>query len=195
AVIQHDVRRLDRLISDISDASRLDAELARADARPVDMAILLETVAGVANEVRRDDDVRISLDIAPHPLGRAAYVVTGHDSRLGQVIGNLVENARSFSPQGGEVRVSLRRVGGEVEIAVEDDGPGIPPHALERIFERFYTDRPDQGFGQNSGLGLSISRQIVVAHRGRIWAENRPGSNTDDRLGAIFRVRLPAATR
>ncbi len=195
AVIQHDVRRLDRLISDISDASRLDAELARADSRPVDMALLLETVTGVANEVRRDDGVRIRLDIAPHPSGRAAYFVSGHDSRLGQVIGNLVENARSFSPANGEVRVALRRIGDEVEIAVEDDGPGIPPHALERIFERFYTDRPDQGFGQNSGLGLSISRQIVVAHRGRIWAENRPGPTPDDRLGAIFRVRLPALPR
>lgn len=195
-VIQHDVKRLDRLISDISDASRLDAELARADAEPVDVARLLTTVTGVANEVRRDDGVNILLDVAP-PAGTAAkdaFLVLGHDSRLGQVISNLVENARSFSPHGGEVRVRLRRVGGEIEICVDDDGPGVPDHALERIFERFYTDRPDQGFGQNSGLGLSISRQIVMAHRGRIWAENRhaPGADSDV-LGARFIVRLPAA--
>jgi two-component system, OmpR family, sensor histidine kinase ChvG len=198
SVIQHDVKRLDRLISDISDASRLDAELARADAEPVDMARLLATVTGVANEVRRDDGVSIRLDVvAPQgAAARGAFLVMGHDSRLGQVISNLVENARSFSPQGGEVRVRLRRVDGEIEICVEDDGPGVPPHALERIFERFYTDRPEQGFGQNSGLGLSISRQIVVAHRGRIWAENRVEAGPEGRvLGARFIVRLPAATR
>jgi len=198
-VIQHDVRRLDRLISDISDASRLDAELARADAEPVDMARLLTTVLSVANEVRRDDGVTITLVVEPHPLGRDATLVMGHDSRLGQVISNLIENARSFSPQGGEVRVTLRRVGDEVETIVDDDGPGIPAHAFERIFERFYTDRPDQGFGQNSGLGLSISRQIVEAHQGRIWAENRAGPDAEDGtpgcLGARFMVRLPAAVR
>ncbi len=198
-VIQHDVRRLDRLISDISDASRLDAELARADAEPVDMARLLTTVLSVANEVRRDDGVTIGLSVEPHPLGRDATLVMGHDSRLGQVISNLIENARSFSPQGGEVRVTLRRVGDEVETIVDDDGPGVPAHAFERIFERFYTDRPDQGFGQNSGLGLSISRQIVEAHFGRIWAENRPGPNAEDGtpgcLGARFILRLPAAVR
>jgi two-component system sensor histidine kinase ChvG len=198
-VIQHDVRRLDRLISDISDASRLDAELARADAEPVDMARLLTTVLSVANEVRRDDGVTIGLSVEPHPLGRDATLVMGHDSRLGQVISNLIENARSFSPQGGEVRVTLRRVGDEVETIVDDDGPGVPAHAFERIFERFYTDRPDQGFGQNSGLGLSISRQIVEAHFGRIWAENRPGPDAEDGtpgcLGARFILRLPAAVR
>lgn len=198
SVIQHDVKRLDRLISDISDASRLDAELARADAEPVDVARLLTTVTGVANEVRRDDGVRISLEVVAPPGtgGKDAFFALGHDSRLGQVISNLVENARSFSPQGGEVRVRLRRIDGEIEICVDDDGPGIPAHALERIFERFYTDRPDQGFGQNSGLGLSISRQIVVAHRGRIWAENRVGPGPDAPvLGARFVVRLPASSR
>jgi two-component system sensor histidine kinase ChvG len=196
-VIQHDVKRLDRLISDISDASRLDAELARGDSEPVDTLRLLETVTSVANGVRRDDGVTIRLEARKDELGRDAYLVIGHDSRLGQVISNLVENARSFSPQGGEVRVSLRRVGAEIEIVVDDDGPGVPAHAIERIFERFYTDRPEQGFGQNSGLGLSISRQIVEAHRGRIWAENRLGPARPDGerpcLGARFVVRLPAA--
>lgn len=195
AIIQHDVRRLDRLISDISDASRLDAELARADAEPVDLVRLLETVIAVQNEVKRDPPVFIRLSIAPHPLGRAAYIVPGHDLRLGQVITNIVDNACSFSPEEGEVRVFMQRDPEFVTIIVEDDGPGIPPHALERIFERFYTDRPEQGFGQNSGLGLSISRQIVEAHRGSLEAENRLGptnkAGETDRLGARFTIRLP----
>lgn len=195
AIIQHDVRRLDRLISDISDASRLDAELARADAEPVDLVRLVETVIAVQNEVKREPKVFIRLSIAPHPLGRDAYIVPGHDLRLGQVITNIVDNACSFSPEGGEVRVFMQREPQMVTIIVEDDGPGIPPHALERIFERFYTDRPEQGFGQNSGLGLSISRQIVEAHRGTIAAENRLGPQAADgdapRLGARFTVRLP----
>jgi len=196
SIIQHDVRRLDRLISDISDASRLDAELARAEAEPIDMAKLLEAVVSVTNERRREHDPKFTLTVEPHPRGRDAFFVLGHDSRLGQVVSNLLDNARTFSPRDGQVRVRLRRVKANVEVIVEDDGPGIPPHALERVFERFYTDRPDQGFGQNSGLGLSISRQIVEAHRGRIWAENRLGSpgagGEPQRLGARFVVQLPA---
>src|SRR5918993_1216351 len=195
SIVQHDVRRLDRLISDISDASRLDAELARADAAPVDMAKLLEAVVSVANERRREHDPLITLTVEPHPMGKDAFFVFGHDSRLAQVFSNLVDNARSFSPADGTVRVSLRRGPGAIEIVVDDDGPGIPPHALERVFERFYTDRPDQGFGQNSGLGLSISRQIVEAHRGAMKAENRLGPKGEDgeprRLGARLIVRLP----
>src|SRR5215207_1595261 len=195
AIVQHDVRRLDRLISDISDASRLDAELARADAEPVDMARLLDAVVTIANERRREHDPRIALKVEPHPMAKDAFFVFGHDSRLAQVFSNLVDNARSFSPADGTVRVSLRRGPGAIEVVVDDDGPGIPPHALERVFERFYTDRPDQGFGQNSGLGLSISRQIVEAHRGHIKAENRLGPPGRDgeprRLGARFSVRLP----
>jgi len=173
-VIQHDVRRLDRLITDISDASRLDAELQRQEAEPVDLTRLLNTVAGVHNDVVRGDGVSVKLDFE-RADDDDAFIVPGHDSRLGQVINNLIDNARSFSPHGGQVRVTCRRLKDEVEIVVDDDGPGIPEHALGRIFERFYTDRPEeQGFGQNSGLGLSISRQIVEAHGGRIWAENRP---------------------
>jgi two-component system sensor histidine kinase ChvG len=196
SIIQHDVKRLDRLISDISDASRLDAELARTDAEPVDMARLLEAVVSVANERRRDGEAPIVLTIEPHPLRGRAFMANGHDSRLGQVINNLLDNARSFSPPGGSVRVTLRRRRAEIEAVVDDDGPGIEPHALERIFERFYTDRPEQGFGQNSGLGLSISRQIIEAHRGTIRVENRlgPPDETGEprRLGARFVVRLPA---
>jgi two-component system, OmpR family, sensor histidine kinase ChvG len=190
-VIQHDVRRLDRLISDISDASRLDAELARNGAEPVDLVALLRAVVSMAQDSPRHQGVKVRLfvDGAERASEKAAtrYYVLGRDSRLAQVMTNLIENARSFSEPGGEVRVALRRVeaiadedleeaGERILITVEDDGPGIPPHALERIFERFYTDRPEQGFGQNSGLGLSISRQIVEAHGGQIWAQNRPAS-------------------
>ena len=217
AIIQHDIRRLDRLISDISDASRLDAELARNRTARLDAATLLQTVVTVANEVERDDGVSFTLDVAPRPRGdggSVGYIVEGHDSRLGQVIHNLIDNARSFSAEGGTVRVGLRMArleddDGEdgVEIVVDDDGPGIPADAFERIFERFYTDRPNQGFGQNSGLGLSISQQIIEAHGGRIWAANRvrtsPGGEVDiDRdgvdperrsvIGARFTVWLPA---
>ena len=194
AVIEHDVRRLDRLISDVSDASRLDAELQRQDAAPVDITKLLKTVVTVANEVRRDDGVTVSL--AFEGGGPKAFIVPGHDSRLGQVIDNLIENARSFSVPGGIVRITARRLRKAVEITVDDDGPGIRPDALERIFERFYTDRPHQGFGQNSGLGLSISRQIIEAHGGRIGAQNRVGASAGPDgpqvLGARFIVRLPA---
>jgi two-component system sensor histidine kinase ChvG len=193
-VIEHDVKRLDRLISDVSDASRLDAELLRQESVPVDLTRLLNTVVTVANEVRRDDGVKITLAFeggAPD-----SFVVPGHDSRLGQVVDNLIENARSFSLQGGTVRITARRLRNAVEITVDDDGPGIQPEAMERIFERFYTDRPHQGFGQNSGLGLSISRQIIDAHGGRIRAENRMGVATGPEgpkvLGARFVVRLPA---
>jgi two-component system sensor histidine kinase ChvG len=196
-VIQHDVRRLDRLISDISDASRLDAEMQRQEALPVDMEKLLTAVVKIANEVPRDDGVRIMLSFARAPGAPERYVVCGHDSRFGQVIDNLLENARSFSPPKGIVRVTCRRLKNDVEIIVDDEGPGIRPDALDRIFERFYTDRPEQGFGQNSGLGLSISRQIVEGHGGRIWAENRVGRSRGGAepaiLGARFVVCLPAA--
>ena len=191
AVIEHDVRRLDRLISDISDASRLDAEMQRQVAAPLDLAKLLRTVTAVANEVKAGDDVQVVL-----AFEGSGFLVPGHDSRLGQVINNLIDNARSFSPPGGTVRVTCRRMRGEIEVMVDDDGPGINPDAMEKIFERFYTDRPHQGFGQNSGLGLSISLQIVEAHGGRLWAENRTPPTGEHEppkvLGARFTVRLPA---
>jgi two-component system, OmpR family, sensor histidine kinase ChvG len=194
AIMQHDVRRLDRLISDISDASRLDAELTRGEAGPVDVAALLEAVVSMSLDSPRSNGARIELSV-PVRRGRRAgadYFVLGHDSRLAQVVTNLSDNACSFSEPGGVVRVSLARISagqgggrpeGRVVITVDDDGPGIPPHALERIFERFYTDRPNQGFGQNSGLGLSISRQIVEAHGGKIWAANRPTEPASVRVG------------
>jgi two-component system sensor histidine kinase ChvG len=195
AVIEHDVRRLDRLISDISDASRLDAELQRHEVVTVDIVKLLRTVVGVANEVRRDDNVKVAL--AVDGSDPRAFRVPGNDSRLGQVIDNLVDNARSFSPPGGTVRLSCRRNKANVEIVVDDDGPGIRPEAFDKIFERFYTDRPHQGFGQNSGLGLSISKQIIDAHGGSLRVENRlgpidPETGEPHALGARFTVRLPA---
>ena len=201
AVIRHDVKRLDRLITDISDASRLDAELARDDAVPLDVAQLVEAVVSVQNQIGREGQpaVELSVDRRGQRPGSDPFHVLGHDSRLGQVFVNLIENARSFSPADRPVMVKLSRVAGDVLITIEDDGPGIPPHALERIFERFYTDRPESGFGQNSGLGLSISRQIVEAHRGTVRAENRYASEQsegeDKRLGARFVVRLPAAAQ
>ena len=166
----------------------------RHDAQPVDLVKLLTTVVSVTNQ-RDDDGVTVSLKLDSSSPG--ALAVSGHDSRLGQVVDNLVDNARSFSAPGGTVRVLCRHVKNEIEITVEDDGPGIPPEAMERIFERFYTHRPHQDFGQNSGLGLSISRQIIEAHDGRIWAENRRAAATDPGadpviLGARFTVRLPA---
>jgi two-component system, OmpR family, sensor histidine kinase ChvG len=194
AVIEHDVKRLDRLISDISDASRLDAELQRQDVAPVDLRRLLTTLTSVANETRLGHDVAVETRFEGSP--RDSFSIPGHDSRLGQVISNLLVNAQSFSQPGGKVRVVCRRVRSEIEIVVDDDGPGIRDEALEKIFERFYTDRPHQGFGQNSGLGLSISKQIIEAHRGRIWAENRPGplnaEGEPTNAGARFVVRLPA---
>lgn len=201
AIVQDDVKRLDRLISDISDASRLDAELARAEAGPVDIAELLDAVVAISTETRKWNDPRYRLTIDRTGGGARDFVVDGHDSRLGQVIRNLLANARSFSPANGEVVVHARRLGDNIEIRVEDDGPGIRPENLSKIFDRFHTDRPgaDQ-FGKNSGLGLSISRQIVEAHGGRIWAENRhgdrdrhlPGAHREV-LGARFVVSLPSA--
>jgi two-component system sensor histidine kinase ChvG len=195
AVIEHDVRRLDRLISDISDASRLDAELQRQDMMPVDLRRLLNTLTSVANETKLGHDIAVEARFEGRGL-TDTFSVPGHDSRLGQVISNLLSNAQSFSNAGGKVRILCRRIRTGIEIMIDDDGPGIRPDALERIFERFYTDRPHQGFGQNSGLGLSISKQIIEAHGGRIWAENRLGPVGEDgeptMAGARFVVRLPA---
>jgi len=214
-IIKHDVARLDRLITDISDASRLDAELARADTTSLDLSMLLATVVSMTQGVATGDEATVTLSmtgLAQEP--RRAWRVHGHDSRLAQVFDNLVSNARSFSPKKGVVRVTLRSETGYdmshvkrdgFEILVDDDGPGIPEGAFDRVFERFYTDRPDHGFGQNSGLGLAISKQIVEAHNGRIRALNRtlrspegtdaPLAAGDRVLGARFVVWLPAQSQ
>ena len=195
-IIQHDVKRLDRLITDISDASRLDAELAREDAGE-----------GRSEEVRRRScracraipagtakQVEIEFKAAKLPQGAKGYFVIGHDLRLGQVITNLIENARSFVPEEtGRIIVSLSRVGKLIILTVDDNGPGIRADNIDRIFERFYTDRPaGEAFGQNSGLGLSISRQIVEAHGGTLTAENISGGKPGEIRGARFTVTLPA---
>ena len=166
----------------------------RQDAEPVDIRRLLETLTSVANETQQGHEVKVETRFEGTAFD--AFSVPGHDSRLGQVIANLLANAQSFSNPGSKVRVTCRRRRDQVEIVIDDDGPGIRPGAFEKIFERFYTDRPHQGFGQNSGLGLSISKQIIEAHGGKIWAENRAGpSNADGDTrvaGARFVVRLPA---
>lgn len=187
-ILKQDVGRLDRLVTDISNASRLDAELSRDEPRPVDLHRLLAEVAGAYTAAMAPGEVKVRLReaAAPEPL-----VVAGREGPLGQVFRNLIDNARSFSPPGGEVRVALSRDHGEAVASVDDDGPGIPPDNLETVFERFYTSRPKgAAFGGNSGLGLSIARQIVQAHGGTIHAENR--RDADGRIaGARFVVRLP----
>jgi two-component system sensor histidine kinase ChvG len=192
-IIEHDIRRLDRLISDISDASRLDAEMAREDTEPVDLRALLETVVEVSRETRVGEGQNLVLTLDPGRWGRDAFTILGHDIRLGQVVDNLIANALSFSPADGSVRIHAGRQPGQVRITVDDDGCGIRAEALDRIFERFYTDRPRiEEFGQNSGLGLAISRQIVMAHRGTITAENR--MDKDGKVaGARITVILPAS--
>jgi two-component system sensor histidine kinase ChvG len=186
-IVRSDVQRIDRLITDISDASRLDAELSREPAEPVDLRHLLATILEVYRMLGLPRGVTLELDFASPEL----LVVMGADERLGQVVRNLIDNAVSFSPDNGRVKLSAGADAGMARIAIEDDGPGIPPENLETIFNRFYTERPaEQGFGNNSGLGLSIARQIVTGLGGRIWAENR-----EDATGARFIVELPLAKR
>jgi two-component system sensor histidine kinase ChvG len=187
AIIVNDIRRIDRLISDISDASRLDAELSREQVERVDLAHLLKVVAEIYELTSLPRGVKIAL--APAMPARA--IIIGQDERLGQVFRNLIDNAVSFSPENSTVTIDGREQDGRVRIMVADEGPGIPPDNLETIFNRFYTERPaEHGFGRNSGLGLSIARQIVEGFGGRIWAENRA-----DRSGARFVVEFPLAEK
>ncbi|GLQ39649.1 histidine kinase [Rhizobium albus] len=197
-IIQHDVRRLDRLISDISDASRLDAELARQDASRVDLVKLLTELVELARHAHANaKQVSIDLAVKLDQAQRNAAIVHGHDLRLGQVVTNLIENARSFVPdQDGRILVTIDRKGDWYRVTVEDNGPGIQAEDIDRIFERFYTDRPaGEDFGQNSGLGLSISRQIVEVHGGSLTAENMRDTEDGPIKGARFLIRLPAEPR
>lgn len=190
AIILNDVQRLDRLITDISDASRLDAELGRLELEPVDVASMLEALADVHEATRRDGAPRLVLALGKSERG---LIVPGIETRLSQVFRNVIGNAVSFSPPLGEIRLTARHDGRAVLVTVEDQGPGIPDDKLTAIFDRFYTERPlGEQFGTHSGLGLSISKQIVEAHRGMIWAENRK-DNAGVTIGARFSVRLPAA--
>jgi two-component system sensor histidine kinase ChvG len=193
-VIQHDVKRLDRLITDISDASRLDAELVRDDAARIDLKKFLSDLVEAAREAGHKRQAVIEFSAEKLPQGVKGYYSLGHDLRVGQVITNLIENARSFVPDnGGRITITLARAGKYNVVTVDDNGPGIRVDAIDRIFERFYTDRPSsEAFGQNSGLGLSISRQIVEAHGGTLTAENLPGSKPGELRGARFLMTLPA---
>ena len=193
-ILKQDVGRLDRLVTDISNASRLDAELGREDPRPVDLARLLgDVVRAYQNNLKPGEPSVRSIG------GGEALYVSGREGPLSQVFRNLIDNARSFSARGedgapaGEVRLTLSKVRGQVIGMVDDDGPGMPPENLETVFERFYTARPrGAAFGGNSGLGLSIARQIVDAHGGAIRAENRVGEDGQVK-GARFVVSLPEA--
>ena len=189
SIILDDVQRLDRLISDISDASRLDAELSRAQTEPVDIAALLETLVEIQSATLDPDRApRFKIELQD----RSRLLVQGIEGRLGQVFRNLLSNAVTFSPPGGEILMSAQRSDGSVVIGLSDEGPGLPEGKLEAIFDRFYSERPkEEKFGTHSGLGLSISKQIVDAHGGSIRAENRISADGVV-MGARFIVTLPA---
>ncbi|WP_299985021.1 sensor histidine kinase [uncultured Ruegeria sp.] len=188
-VIEHDVRRLDRLVSDISNASRLDAELVKEEEQSFDLLNLLGNISQFLGEDARSKGIEYITDLPSGPI-----VVNGLEARLAQVFVNLITNAISFCEDKDAIRLWVRRRDNRVLVVVEDTGPGIPDQALTKIFKRFYSQRPEEHFGNNSGLGLAISKQIVEAHGGVIWAENiRPteADITSDPLGARFVVGLP----
>jgi two-component system sensor histidine kinase ChvG len=194
ALVLEDVQRLDRLITDISDASRLDAELSRGELETVPIGRMLEALIEVYEATGGDGGPRFSLAVSA-PFGTPAgdLPVVGIEGRLVQVFRNLIANAISFSPPGGAIRIVAERQADKVRVAIEDDGPGLPEGKLQAIFERFYSERPaGEKFGTHSGLGLSISKQIVDAHHGSIRAENR--RDAEGRVvGARFIVILPAS--
>jgi two-component system sensor histidine kinase ChvG len=183
-VVRQDVARLDRLVVDIAEASRLDAELSRARFEPVDLGHLIESMLAIWED-RSEDGVQIAF--ARPRVGTA--VVLGDESRLARLVDNLVDNAISFSPEGGLVEVRATDADGEVMVVIEDEGPGVAPDAREAIFHRFHSMRPDSDFGRHSGLGLAIAKAIVEGHGGRIDVEDRH----DGRSGARFVVRIPGA--
>jgi len=186
-ILRQDIGRMERLITDISNASRLDAELARDAPSPLDPARLISDICALYQATIKPGQPRVTF-LAPPP-GRTAHIL-GREGPLSQVFRNLIDNARSFSPPDGEVRVTLVLGAREARVTVDDDGPGIPPENLETVFQRFYTSRPKgTAFGGNSGLGLAISRQIVETHSGAIWAENREDNGKV--AGARFVVTLP----
>ena len=192
-IIEDDIRRLDRLISDISDASRLDAELSRAEPHPFEFATMLESLTDIyrTGGLLSRNEQRIELALMLPEGDRLLF--TGLEQELGQVVRNLLDNAISFSPDTGTITISARRNDGEIIVEIEDQGPGIPPGLEASIFRRFYSERPSsETFGLHSGLGLSISLQIVKAHEGTIEAESIVGDG-DRVVGARFRITLPTA--
>lgn len=189
SVIEHDVRRLDRLVSDISNASRLDAELVKEEEKSFNLIAMLDNLNQYLGEDARSKGIDYITDMPPDPI-----MIQGLEARLAQVFVNLITNAISFCEDGDAIRVWARRRANRVLVVVEDTGPGIPDEALSKIFKRFYSQRPEEHFGNNSGLGLAISKQIVEAHGGVIWAENIRPTEADvasDPLGARFVVGLP----
>ncbi len=188
-MIDHDVRRLDRLVSDISNASRLDSELVKEEEEAFDLLAMVRNLTEYLGNEASDKGVDFITDLPPDPI-----VIQGLEARLAQVFVNLITNALSFCEEGDAIRVWARHRENRVLVVVEDTGPGIPEEALTKIFKRFYSERPEGQFGNNSGLGLAISKQIVEAHGGVIWAENiRPtdADITSEPLGARFVVGLP----
>ncbi len=193
-IVKQDTGRLDRLVTDISNASRIDSELSREPSRRLDLERLLTEVANLYEAQVKPGPGASGVHVRFTPsAGLEAVSVVGQDIPLGQVVRNLIDNARSFSPEGGEVRIGLTRTKGRVQVLIDDDGPGVPPENLETVFERFYTSRPKgHAFGGNSGLGLSIARQIASAHSGEVRAENRAGPDGQI-VGARFILDLPEA--
>ncbi|SKA32156.1 two-component system, OmpR family, sensor histidine kinase ChvG [Enhydrobacter aerosaccus] len=193
SIVVDDVNRLNRLISDISDASRLDAELMRGEVKPVDLQALLSDMARhYTNTTANKSGVTVEFRVAANP----PFAAHGHDGRYGQVFRNVVDNALSFSPPGSRIVIELSREtrNGPFVVTIDDEGPGIPEDNLESIFQRFYSERPTEHFGQHSGLGLSICRQIMETYGGSISASNRKAP--DGRIvGARFTMRIPAAGR
>ncbi|MFC6639414.1 sensor histidine kinase [Sulfitobacter sediminilitoris] len=188
-VIDHDVRRLDRLVSDISNASRLDSELVKEEQEQFDLLHMVGNLGEYLGEDAKSKGIDFITDLPDEPI-----MVHGLEARLAQVFVNLITNAISFCEDGDAIRVWARKRENRVLVVVEDTGPGIPEQALSKIFKRFYSQRPEEHFGNNSGLGLAISKQIIEAHGGVIWAENiRPteADITSDPLGARFVVGLP----
>lgn len=184
AIATHDVRRIDRLVTEISDASRIDAELSRAQFEPVDLARLVRNIAA-RRRTREENEGRELVIAAPD----AACVVSGVALRLERIVDNLVDNAVSFSPPDGRIALALARTDNRVVLTVCDEGPGIPEDKREKVFHRFHSDRPEgEDFGHHSGLGLAIARTIAEAHDGTLTAEERP----DGQPGACLRLALPA---
>ncbi len=214
--IQGELKRLNRLISDVSNASRLDAELALQEVEPVNVATVTQNITGVFRDIQKGRDDApciIALELLPVDAKPGAFVIDAHEGRLGQVVTNLLDNALSFSPSGGTVTVTVVAEVAAIVILVDDEGPGIPTDKLEDVFKRFYSDRPqsDRVSAKNSGLGLSLSREIVAAHGGTLTATNRaaePGQTVGGHdlpelaarripgmIGARFEVRLPRSGR